>query len=166
MLALVGAGGMLWIGVPAWRQYVAVREIERIGGLVYQNRIGPGWLRELLGEEQMALFDPVEYVHFRPDRETFDRRFSGFYSGRVPHTEGPTVDDTKLVCIADIPKLERLDLRWTNTPAALKWLSELPDLESLYIDLESVYFDDDTDPWVAKESVEAVRRALPGVRIQ
>jgi hypothetical protein len=48
MLMLAGLGSALWIGVPAYRQKVAIREIERLGGTVNLYSQAPGWLRSLM----------------------------------------------------------------------------------------------------------------------
>ena len=57
MLMVVGAGSALWIGLPAYRQRVAIREIERLGGSITTRKSGSTWLRRQVGDARMALFD-------------------------------------------------------------------------------------------------------------
>jgi hypothetical protein len=133
ILFLLGAGSAFWIGVPAYQQHTAIREIERLGGLVDYGRVGPEWLRELLGEERMHCIDEVEHVHFRPDKTNHDRDPRGQHPTRVlPYTIGPTVDDSTLVCIAKLPRLKGLSLRWANvTDDSMRHISQIHDLKYL-----------------------------------
>jgi hypothetical protein len=62
ILVLLGAGSALWIGVPAYRQQTAIREIERVGGKVVTRPRGPNWLRTWVGDERMKPFDEVVTV--------------------------------------------------------------------------------------------------------
>jgi hypothetical protein len=122
-----------WTGVRAYRQHAAIREIERLGGLVYYGRVGPEWMRELLGEERMHCIDEVEHVHFRPDKTNYDRDPGGEHPSRVlPYTTGPTVDDSTLDCIAKLPRLKGLSLPWANvTDVGMRHISQLHDLKYL-----------------------------------
>lgn len=135
MLLLLGVGSVVWVGVPAYRQHVAIQEIERFGGMISFNPIGPDWLRESLGEGPMHCIDEIESVRFRPDEETYH---SGSYrglSGPDPYTTGPVIDDSTIGCITKIPHVKSLDLRWTKvTDAGMKHVSQLHDLRVLILD--------------------------------
>src|SRR5262245_2417071 len=61
VLVVVAVG--LPIGVPVYRQYVAIREIEEVGGRVETYARGPKWLRRQFGDCQwMKPFDEVVSV--------------------------------------------------------------------------------------------------------
>lgn len=62
----LGAGGLLLViigGLVAWsslhRQVQAIAEIERLGGWIEGERVGPDWLREIVGDEVMLVDDNV-----------------------------------------------------------------------------------------------------------
>ena len=44
MLVLLATGGGLWIGVPAYRQRLAIREIDRFDDNFATSHRGPRWL--------------------------------------------------------------------------------------------------------------------------
>lgn len=136
ILLLLGVGSALWIGIPAYRQYVAIREIKRVGGQISFDRSGPDWLRELVGDDFMHCIDDVEHVHFRPDKTNYDRDPRGLYGGsELPYTNGPTIDDSTLGCIVKIPHVKSLCLRWANvTDAGMKHISQLRDLRHLRLE--------------------------------
>src|SRR5262245_47417280 len=48
--------------LPAWRQYVAIREIERRRGTVHLSPTGPEWLRGRLPDGWMKPFGEVDEV--------------------------------------------------------------------------------------------------------
>src|SRR5665213_2074561 len=54
----------LGIGVPMYRQHSAILEIQRLGGFVETNFGGPNWLRDLVGERWMQVFDEPSYIQF------------------------------------------------------------------------------------------------------
>jgi hypothetical protein len=70
MLLLLGVGSSLWIGVPAYRQHLAIQEIIRRNGLVDSRPLGPKWLRDLLGERLMRPFEEVDEVFLYHDEIT------------------------------------------------------------------------------------------------
>jgi len=57
VLVVVGVG--LRIGGPIYRQQVAIREIERLGGTVQTRSSGPEWLRKWVGDGWMKPLDNV-----------------------------------------------------------------------------------------------------------
>src|SRR5579863_3464242 len=61
-VVLIFVGIWFQFGLPVYRQQVAIREIERVGGSVETRNAGPIWLRYWLGDERMELFDDVVRV--------------------------------------------------------------------------------------------------------
>jgi hypothetical protein len=55
---VVVAAGVQFI-LPVWRQQLAIREIQRLGGRIVIQKGGPEWLRERVGNEHMKYFDKV-----------------------------------------------------------------------------------------------------------
>src|SRR5262245_16369971 len=70
MLIVVGAG--LQVGLPIWRQHAAIREIERVGGLVEMRPGGPEWLRGHLSDDLQNLFDEVVVIDLSNENVTDD----------------------------------------------------------------------------------------------
>ncbi len=62
VLVVIAVGLSVW--VPYHREHVAIREIERLGGMVTTEQGGPEWLRDLAGDELMVGFDRVVEVNF------------------------------------------------------------------------------------------------------
>ena len=62
LLVVVSVG--LRFGIPIYRQQVAIREIEQVGGSATTVPGGPAWLRKFIGDERMKIFDQVEWVEF------------------------------------------------------------------------------------------------------
>ena len=53
-----------WRSAIGYRQLLAIREIERLGGNVRFEPVGPKWLRDSIGADRMRLFDKVISVNF------------------------------------------------------------------------------------------------------
>ncbi|HEY3969552.1 MAG TPA: hypothetical protein VGM05_33670 [Planctomycetaceae bacterium] len=62
IVLVVGLGSTLWVAVRAYRQHAAIREIERVSGRHESVPAGPAWLRQLIGESRMQVFDHVYSV--------------------------------------------------------------------------------------------------------
>jgi hypothetical protein len=62
------------IGMPIYRQYAAIREIEKLGGQVEMRPRGPNWLRNSMGKEWMKSLDHVVTVDLE-NREATDVNF-------------------------------------------------------------------------------------------
>ena len=60
VLVVVAVG--LQVGLPIYRQQVAIREIKRLGGYMNTRERGPAWVQRLMGDERMDLLDEVVYV--------------------------------------------------------------------------------------------------------
>src|SRR5262245_4827207 len=108
ILCAVGA----WTGIRAYRQYVAIREIERLGGMVVTREAGPAWLRAWVGHGRMRLFEEVVSVRLELCS---------------------TVADADLARLRAFPRLEDLALDGDIllTDAGLRHLSGLTNLGTL-----------------------------------
>ena len=72
-VVLFGAAVGLRFGVPIYRQHVAIREIELLGGAVSTTPGGPEWQRELkvsdyIRDKSEILFDDVQMCLFLTTR--------------------------------------------------------------------------------------------------
>jgi hypothetical protein len=103
-------GGLLWFGIPALRQDMALREIERCGG---HAKTRPGNLRALggwLSDRVIRCFDEVYWVNL----------------------SGMPIDDAGLSRVAMLNDLEALNLNETNvTDNGLRHLRGLSRLDNL-----------------------------------
>src|SRR5258708_32887213 len=68
VLVVVGAG--LRIGLPIYRQQVAIREIERVGGRVEMQAGGPEWLRGHLSVDLQKFLDEVVAINLTNEKVT------------------------------------------------------------------------------------------------
>src|SRR5262249_22199444 len=112
VLVVVALG--LQIGVPIYRQQVAIREIERVGGYVTLGSRGPEWLRDWLGfgGKWVEFVDPPIAVYLM----------------------GSSADDATLVHLRAIRTLEQVALNTQVTDAGLSHLKGLDHLEVLRLD--------------------------------
>ncbi|MBI3862254.1 MAG: hypothetical protein HY290_10200, partial [Planctomycetia bacterium] len=63
LLLFLGSGSVLWIGIPAYRQHLALEELTRVKANVQFLPHGPAWLRHRMGDKRMQPFDTVIGVH-------------------------------------------------------------------------------------------------------
>jgi Leucine Rich repeat len=131
MLVLVGVGSTLWIGVPAYRQEVAVREIQEIGGYVTFEDTRPSWMRSLTGEWIVA--------QLYGEESRFDSS-SMKYVAAIPTVDkldlcGTDVTDAGLPQLRHLTGLRELDLsRLDITDAGIATLEPLNNMASLLLD--------------------------------
>lgn len=110
VLVVVAIG--LRIGLPSYRREVAIREIERLGGMVETRKCGPKWLRDWLGDKCIKFFDEVTFVVL----------------------DAPDVTDADLVHVMEMSKVEVLVLSNAQiTDAGLVQLKGLTKLEFLNV---------------------------------
>jgi hypothetical protein len=134
MLALLGIASVLWVGVPAYRQYVAVREIERLGGHVRRVPTGPTWIREWVGDENMRFFHEAVHVELGRTSATDATlshvgRLTGLKSLWLAETK---ISDAGLVHLKGLSNLRVLDLSETQvTDTGLSHLEGLTNLGML-----------------------------------
>lgn len=129
-LVLIGLG--LVLGVPVYRQRMAIQEIKRFSGSVQYFQHRPEWLTRLIGEEWMEWINEPEHVVFWPDGPTLSRRSR--FGGMVVGSE-PLINDQRLKCVLGLPHLKSLDLAFSNTgDAGLEYVSRLQHLEFLRLE--------------------------------
>jgi Leucine Rich Repeat (LRR) protein len=135
LLLLLGVGSAVSIGLPAYRQQVAVREIERLGGTFITRPRGPEWLRARLGADLLKLLDPVIQVAIYDQRASDDtlRQIAGLAGLEyLSFSEGQTTD-SGLAFLAESTKLHYLSLHGNTkvTDVGLTHLQGLSKLEYL-----------------------------------
>ena len=144
----------LRIGVPIYRQHVAIREIQRLGGQVSTREVRPHWARRWLPDSRIWLFDAVERVNLAENKSADAavvhlRSMRGIattldYSTMFPGNLGgmrnsvgldlidSTITDAGLENLKELRGLEFLILNNTRvTDAALVHLRGLGELVSL-----------------------------------
>src|SRR5262245_14896444 len=100
----------LRFGLPIYWRDSAVREIERLGGLVPRGPVGPEWLQEHVPDEWTRPFDEVCWVSLG----------------------GTPAGDTTLIYLQRLPSVRYLALDNTQvTDSGLRHLQRLPDLQQL-----------------------------------
>ena len=135
---LVLAAVSLHVGVPIYRQRVAIREIERVKGEVLLTRPrGPEWLRGLLGDRwKRLLLDEVVSVNLA-DSEVTDSTL--VHLKELPGLEHlwlnrTGVSDAGLANLAGLVNLQELGLQGTRvTDLGLAHLTGLTRLEILFL---------------------------------
>lgn len=138
MLAILGVGSVLWVGIPAYRQHLAIVEIERVKGTVLLTRPrGPQWLRGSIGNGwTKLLLDDVVSVNLA-DSEVTDSTL--VYLTGLPHLERlwlnrTAVTDAGLIHLASLTGLQELGLQGTRMgDAGLAHLTGLTKLEILFV---------------------------------
>jgi len=170
------------IWIPYHREREIVQKIQGWGGLVGTTTGGPEWLRQLVGDEPMKVFDRVANV---------DLHDSSIDDADLTHLKGLTniqflnlahtdVTDSGLAHLSGMTKLERLSIRGTQvSDAGLAHLSSLKNLTQLY--LRETQVSDSRIPQLSKLTnlrwldlretqftdggVEALQKALPDCQI-
>jgi hypothetical protein len=147
----------LRVGVPIYRQQVAIREIERVGGLVELCAGRPMWLRQRVGVKYQYLFDNVCIVykgHYTDDMLVHMNSFPRLVFLSVFDSE---VTDAGLIHLKRLGELKTLVLENCQvTDAGLVHLQRLRNLQSLSLANTRV-----TDVGVAE-----LRRSLPALKIE
>jgi len=107
VLIVVAIG--LQFGLPAYRQQIAIQEIERLGGSVKLQPRGPKWLRSWVGDERMRSFDDVIEVSLAESNAT-DGTMR--HVGRLTKVQSIWLDHTRVTDagIAELKGLKDLEL--------------------------------------------------------
>jgi hypothetical protein len=133
-VALIVVAVGLRIGVPIYRQNVAIREIERLGGKVERRARGPNWLLRTLGNAWTGSFGDVVAVDYTASAVT-DADLTDLQ--KLPYLELLTLADTK-VTDRGLDHVQRLTslraLVLTSTPvtdAGIARLETMSQLEGL-----------------------------------
>jgi len=126
----IGLPRPLWVGVagvvlvvvaivlPIYRQHVAIREIERLGGTVQVRNTCPGWLRPRLADCLVWIFDTAYDAGFLDADDPLETR----------------LQDRDLRHLAGLNELEGLALAETQTTdAALSYIAGLSRIEEVLI---------------------------------
>ena len=132
VLAMAVAG--LSIGVPYYRTRRAVHEIEAVGGWVAIEHGGADWLRRLVSDEPMQVFDWISRVSFYETGVTDAvlAHLHGLTKLESLSLNGTGITDAALVHLHGLANLRNLDLTGTGiTDAGLVHLHGLTKLELL-----------------------------------
>lgn len=135
LLLTVAVG--LPFAIPVYRQYSAIREIERLGGAVDAGDGGPEWLREWIGDERMRVCDDVLSVYLSNTQITdagLDH-VKAFKSLEALYVAETQVTDSGLERLESLTNLEQVALAGTKiTDKGLDHLHRLTKLRE--VDLE------------------------------
>jgi hypothetical protein len=121
----IGLGAVLSVAIviglqiagPIHRRCAMVAKVEQLGGTVLCDRAGPQWLRRLVRDRPMMIFD-----------EPY-----GVYLG------GPTIGDAEMTQLPTMSSVWQLHLEGTNiTDAGLERLSKMPALIEVFISSPAV----------------------------
>jgi hypothetical protein len=152
---LVAIAVGLQFGIPAYQQLRAIEGI-RNHGRIDIRRVGPTWLRMVVGEHQMNAFDEVQRAYFSD------------------------ADDSLLLNVRHFRKIKALDLSYTSvTDGGIEHICNLRGL--LYLDLDNTAVSDASVPRLKQLSnlktirifatditdagASELQRALPGTTI-
>jgi hypothetical protein len=157
-IVVIATGAGLRIGLPIYRQQIAMREIERLGGKILTIPVGPEWLRNRVGSIFPVFFARVVGVDLR-DTDADDatllrvREFPHLYHLRLAHTH---VTDTGLANLEGLTELGWLNLMDTAvTDDGLEYLKGKTGLYCL----------DLTGTNVSDAAVTELKQPLPGLTI-
>jgi hypothetical protein len=120
--------------VPVWRQQVAIREIERLGGRITIEHGGPEWLRQKLGDERMTYFDKVVKVDLTVNSVTDPalQHIEALGSLKVLWLGNTRITDDGLIHLRGLNSLNQLWIGNTRiTDAGLVHLARLSNLQDL-----------------------------------
>ncbi len=134
---LIVAAAALRVGLPVYRQQVAIRQIERAGGNVKTKSSAPNWLRQIVGSEWLTVFDDpvvVSVMNRRIDESDL-RNLACFTRLEKLWLGGTAITDDDLACLKGLTNLYVLDLSGTKvTDAGMMHVREVSRLETLYVD--------------------------------
>jgi len=156
LLLIVGLPLSYWM--PYQRQRWALQALEVAGAKVVVN-FGPGgpdWLRNLIGDEAMQVFDEPKRILIVGAAPRFGdeglRHLAGLANVRTLVLSGTQVSDDGLTYLAELTELRYLGLSHTQTSdEGLKHLAGLTDLENLYL----------ANTQASNEGVARLRSVLP-----
>jgi hypothetical protein len=134
MLILFGGSGVLWIGTRAYRQHSLIEDVEKVGGYILLEPVGPRWLRVRVGEQGMRSFDKAVWIRLNNTDATDDtlRYISSQVGLQRLYLANTRVTDRTLARISHLTDLEDLNLKGTLvTDAGLEHLRPLIQLRDI-----------------------------------
>ena len=135
LLIVVALG--LRIGIPVYRQQAAIREIQRLGGVVYVQPRGPIWLRERIPARFNELFGEVDFISLQETSATDATlaHLQGLNGLKQLWLTATSVTDSGMLHLKGLTNLQMLHLERTLVTdvglAHLKSLTRLRDLRLL-----------------------------------
>jgi Leucine-rich repeat (LRR) protein len=136
LLAILTVGTALWIGVPAYQQFILIQDIDRLGGSVQTSPVGPSWLHQLLVDESLTMFEKVVKVELDRKKAADGtlRQMSGLTSLRVLYLDNTQVTDAGLIHLQGMADLQALWLNQTQvTDTGLANINGLTNLNELML---------------------------------
>jgi len=150
---LILAGIVLRVGLPIYRQHVAIAEVERVAGHVFTREVRPAWAKGWFPETRIWGFDAIERVDLSEcqfaDRVLVQLRlmrglanvldystmFPGGLGGQRGYASlelgGANITDASLLYLNGLRGLEALTLR--NTRVTDTGLTHLRSLDELMV---------------------------------
>jgi Leucine-rich repeat (LRR) protein len=115
ILAILGVASALWTGVNGYRQWMALRGIERVEGVVRSQPAGPKWLRELVGDATMRIFDEVIRVDIsrQSASESTMQHIAHLTALEELRLSGREITDSRTMPLAKLTNLRVLELNNT-----------------------------------------------------
>ena len=135
ILVLIGLAST-WRCVQAFRQVAAIHEIRRIGGCVFDEPVGPTWLRQLVGFEQMRGFDNVTAIVLEENAtDSALSQIGGFQSLKCLWLRDTQITNAGLAHLKNLKGLEYLNLAKSKVDAeGLDSLVGLSKLKVIWLD--------------------------------
>jgi hypothetical protein len=135
-VVLVLLGLALRIGLPIYKQQIAIREVRRLGGDVSTSVYGPAWLVSHLPNGCVDALGTACKVHLAnlevTDAETVI--LEPLTNLRFLSLNGTQVSDSGLACLGSMSSLQDLDLSSTQiTEVGLRNIEDLKRLRRLYV---------------------------------
>jgi hypothetical protein len=137
LVLVTGIGSASWIGIPAYRQHVAIQEVQRLGGYVVTLPRGPKLLRDWTGDEWMMMLDVVDVVYLdgRQATDSTLAHLGRLYGLRVLELGKTEVSDAGLVHLIGLNTLERLILSHTRvTDSGMAHVGKMTGLKEIGLD--------------------------------
>ena len=137
LVLVTGIGSATWIGIPAYRQHVAIREIQKLGGYCLTLPQGPKFLRDGTGDEWMMPLDLVDVVYLDGCQATDATlaHIGRLHGLRVLELGKTEVSDAGLVHLIGATTLERLILSHTRlTDSGMAHMGQMTGLKEIGID--------------------------------
>jgi len=161
MFVLILGTMTVWTGIRAYRQYVAIREIERLDGYVATTRPrGPQWLRDWVGYKRYRFCEDVDFPRIDEPTAAVTEATLAYISWlpnlRVLGLWNTPTTDAGMVHLSRLSNLRGLFLGKTQvTDAGLAHLKGLTNLQHLELKLTIV-----TD-----DGVDELKQALPDLKV-